>query len=255
MAISGAAVSPIMGRFTVPAFRILMALLNIRLGVWVRNPKLPPERGPDSAASRRRRVWHYLRKGWLEPGGLWVLKEAAGLADTKQRCIYVSDGGHWENLGMVELLRRHCTHVVVVDASGDPSLIDVARAISIARSELAIEVHIDLSPLLQADDGQATVPVVVGSIRYPDGDMGDIYVARCVLWPEAPIDLRLYADHDRPFPVHPTSNQFMPGERFDAYRALGWSVGDNLASLARLPPSSRDERWGPSVGGSFGKSA
>jgi hypothetical protein len=248
MAISGAAVSPMMGRFTVPAFRLLMALLNIRLGVWVPNPKQPHDTSITTDAPNT--AWQYLRRGWFEPGGWWVLKEALGLADTspKRRYIYVSDGGHWENLGVIELLRRRCTHIVVVDASGDPSLLDIGRAISIARAELGVEVQLDLAPLAQNDGRSATAPVVVGTFRYPNGDVGDIYVARCVMWPEAPIDLRLYTEHDRLFPNHPTSNQFMPGERFDAYRALGWSVGDRLATLIRLPPQSRDEPWLGSTG-------
>ena len=32
--------------------------------------------------------------------------------------LYVSDGGHWENLGIVEALRRGCTELIVISASG-----------------------------------------------------------------------------------------------------------------------------------------
>lgn len=241
MAISGAAVSPIMGRYTVPAFRLLMALMNVRLGVWIPNPaKATVERKRD--LRKVGKVIDYLWRGWLEPGGWWVLREALGLAGVRARYLHVSDGGHWENLGMVELLRRHCTHVVVIDASGDPSLTDVARAISIARNELGVEVHLDLANFVTTDGDLPASPVAVGSIHYADGDVGDIYYLRCALWPEAPTDLAIYAEHDRPFPLHPTSNQFMPGDRFDAYRALGWHAAQCLARLIRLPPPQWDER-------------
>jgi hypothetical protein len=49
--------------------------------------------------------------------------------------------------------------------------------------------------------------------------------ARCVLWESAPADLQLFAAENRLFPNHPTANQFLSGDVFDAYRALGYAVG------------------------------
>ena len=242
MAISGAALSPMMGRLTLPAFRFLMAMLNIRLGVWVRNPardaldvSLPPKSQP------LRRTWRYVVRGWREPGAWYVLKEALGLANAGGRYVYVSDGGHWENLGLTELLRRRCTHIVAVDASGSPGLGDVGRAIAIARAELGVDVHLDPRCTSPGDDGLAASPVASGTFTYPDGEEGKIDFARCVLWKDAPVDLHLFAEHERRFPNHPTSNQFLSGDVFDAYRALGWAVGGRLAERMRLPPPSFDE--------------
>ena len=65
---------------------------------------------------------------------------------------------------------------------------------------------------------------------------------RSVLWEGAPSDLHLFASHDQRFPNHPTSNQFLSGELFDAYRALGWAVGKELVELLNLPPAQYDER-------------
>jgi hypothetical protein len=244
MAISGAAVSPLMGRFTLPAFRFLMAMLNIRLGVWLRNPNSPREKlDPDAPWLRHK--WEYIVRGWREPGALYVLKEGLGLADTKGRYIYVSDGGHWENLGLTELLRRGCTEVVVIDASGDPDLGDIAQAMAVARAELGIEFDLDPLPTMAGDDGLAETPVTQGSFKYPDGGEGTIYYTRSVLWKEAPSDLRLFVEREQQFPNHPTSNQFLSGELFDAYRALGGAVGERLAShLEMLPPEIGD----PSAG-------
>jgi hypothetical protein len=240
MAISGAAVSPLMGRFTLPGFRFLMAMLNIRLGVWLRNPNFPREKS-NPEASWLRGKWEYVVRGWREPGALYVLKEGLGLADTKGRYIYVSDGGHWENLGLTELLRRQCTEIVVVDASGDPGLGDIGRAMAVDRAELGIEFELEPLETLAGEDGLAETPVTKGSFEYPDGREGTIFYARSVLWPEAPSDLRLYADREQRFPNHPTSNQFLSGELFDAYRALGGAVGDCLsAQLDLLPPESWD---------------
>lgn len=244
MAISGAAVSPLMGRFTLPGFRFLMAMLNVRLGVWLRNPNHPCEE-PDPKAPWWRRRWQYLVQGWREPGAMYVLKEGLGLADTKGRYIYVSDGGHWENLGLTELLRRDCTEIVVIDASGDPGLGDIGRAMAVARAELGIEFDLDPRVTMAGENGLAKTPVVKGAFEYPDGRGGTIYYARSVLWKEAPSDLRLFAEREQRYPNHPTSNQFLSGELFDAYRALGWAVGGRLlGDLEGLPPESWDvQAW------------
>jgi hypothetical protein len=188
-----------------------------------------------------RRAWRYVVRGWYEPGALYVLKEALGLATAKGRYIYVSDGGHWENLGLTELLRRRCTHVVVVDASGDAGLGDIGRAIAVSRAELGVDVKLDPRATLADDDKLAAGPVAVGTVRYPDGQEGDIYYARSVLWDDAPSDLHLFARREPLFPNHPTANQFLSGEVFDAYRTLGYAVGEHLVSKLRLPPAQRDE--------------
>ncbi|HYX97557.1 MAG TPA: hypothetical protein VE823_21065 [Geodermatophilus sp.] len=240
MAISGAAISPTMGRFTLPALRLLMALANLRLGVWIPNPfrgggtAAPPSRGHSLV----RRVGRALAAGWREPGGLYVLKEAIGLAGTRGRFIHVSDGGHWENLGLVELIRRRCTHMIVVDASvgGRSPLQDIARAAALARSDLGAEVRLDPAATLPSvATGRAEEPVAVGSVTYPDGSMGVIYYARSVLWDGVPMDLAVFREKDHQFPQHPTFNQLFSGEQFDAYRALGWEVAAALAQRANVP--------------------
>lgn len=246
MAISGAALSPVMGRFTRPAFRFLMALLNVRLGVWVPNPHrrpAPPLPAPESPG-RRKRLWDYFVSGWREPGALYVLREALGRADTRGRFIYLTDGGHWENLGVVELLRRRCTDVYVVDASGNRlhPLADLGRAISLARSELGVEIRIDPRPTLPGDDGATQRPWASGTITYPDGTEGRIYYVRATLWDGAPFDLAQFRALEPAFPRHPTADQFLSGDAFDAYRGLGWAAVDCLLHTVPGTPVELDER-------------
>jgi hypothetical protein len=241
MAISGAAISPLMGRFTLPAFRFLLAMLNVRLGVWIRNPDGSPVAEVDASAPWFRRARRYVKRGWQEPGAWYVLKEGLGLAGRSDKYIYVSDGGHWENLGLTELLRKRCSHIVVVDASGDRHLGDIARAVAIARAELGVEIQLDPRPTSPGDDGLAEQPVQVGRFRYPDGREGDIFYARCVMWKDAPSDLHILRRRETLFPHHPTSNQFLSGELFDAYRALGSAVGKRLAKAIALPDPRYDE--------------
>jgi hypothetical protein len=104
---SGAAISPAMGRFKRGSTGALLALANVRLGMWMPNPRyVASAPGDDDRPAFPRRRLSYL------------LKEMFGIHDIEDIYVYVTDGGHWENLGVVELLRRRCTEVFCFDAAG-----------------------------------------------------------------------------------------------------------------------------------------
>lgn len=125
-AVSGAAVSPASGRITHPIKAFLMSLLNARLGLWIRNPS---DRTMEASDSRL--------------AVIPFMRELLGLRANIHRRIHLSDGGHFENLGLYELLRRGCSVIVVVDASCDPkgSDDDFGNAIRRARIDLGIEIQ------------------------------------------------------------------------------------------------------------------
>lgn len=259
MAVSGAALSPLMGRFTYRPLRFLMAMTNIRLGVWIRNPRhrdWNPDSGRDSVQTapagriaRRatpRRVAERLLgasltetiiNGWYEPGALYVLREALGATKSSHRFIYLTDGGHWENLGLVELLRRRCTHVLCFDASGDAGsgLGDIGRAIALARSELGVDIEIDPRPTMPAKRFSDDV-AVRGLIKYPDpGQEARLVYARAVLTEQSSWDLLAYQARDGQFPNHSTSQQIFTDEQFESYRALGYQAGCRALKLLNIP--------------------
>src|SRR5262249_32936048 len=105
MAISGAAASPSQGYHSSPATAFLMTLFNVRLGAWLANPA------------------RHLKDELQRSGpafALWPLaSEMFGLADDRGRYLYLSDGGHFENLGVYEMLRRRCRFILVIDADED----------------------------------------------------------------------------------------------------------------------------------------
>ncbi|HUK92342.1 MAG TPA: hypothetical protein VLZ81_18210, partial [Blastocatellia bacterium] len=101
MAISGAAASPNMGYYSSPVVTFLMALFNARLGWWLGNPGEPGERtyklqGPGFA---------------LKP----MVSETLGMTTDRSSYVYLSDGGHFENLGLYEMVRRRCHFIVAID--------------------------------------------------------------------------------------------------------------------------------------------
>ena len=110
VAMSGAAVSPLAGRYAsvVAPYRLLLTLLNVRVGMWVRNPLWALPNSPE----RRAPTLLQILRGWpttqwllWRPGSTQVLIEAAGRSSIADRWIYLSDGGHLDNTGLVEGVR------------------------------------------------------------------------------------------------------------------------------------------------------
>jgi hypothetical protein len=107
MAISGAAAASNMGA-NLRRWAITLALLNVRLGFWFPNPK-----------SFRKHPWW---REFLKYTNFYLLSEMLSLLGENRPFLYLTDGGHIENLGLYQLLRRRCKLIVVVDAEADPKM-------------------------------------------------------------------------------------------------------------------------------------
>jgi hypothetical protein len=138
--------------------------------------------------------------------------------------LYVTDGGHFENLGLVELLRRGCTMIYCFDAAGDDvkTFDTLGEAVALARAELSVEIEINPDPLRPVgSDGYSSTDFVVGSFRYRNKSEGLITFAKATITEDAPWDVRAFARKDKRFPTHGTVDQFFNEQKFEAYRALG----------------------------------
>ena len=228
MAISGAAASSNMGARTVWGLAPTLALLNIRLGYWMKNPRNLSKRPSMSAWVRfRRRRYPYL------------LSEMFGMLDENSASIYLTDGGHIENLGLYELLRRRCRAIIVVDVEADPnmnfqSLIDVQR---FARIDLGVRVRLpwqeirDQAQALNAQfekgdiagiKGRANAAhAAVGTIEYGPGETGVILYVKAALTGGENDYILGYKARNPSFPHETTGDQFFSEEQFEVYRALG----------------------------------
>jgi Patatin-like phospholipase len=150
MAVSGAAVSSNMGAQNIKPLTATLALLNIRLGYWLRNPRRLAD-APPPTLQERGRVSEFRRKNNLA-ANYYFLAEIFGLLSENLKSIYLTDGGHIENLGIDELLRRRCRVIIAVDAEADPqmafgcfnmleryALIDLGIRIDLPWEQIAIE--------------------------------------------------------------------------------------------------------------------
>lgn len=123
--ISAAAMNPGMGMYSNQMLSVLMTMFNARLGFWISNPRI--------LEKTRAIVW------WP----IYFFRELLGRIGSNNTMINISDGGHIENLGVYELLRRGCRLIVAVDAGEDKSyaFTDLNNLIIRARNELGLEIR------------------------------------------------------------------------------------------------------------------
>jgi hypothetical protein len=241
VAMSGAALSPSMGKMTRRPLTFLLALANVRLGVWVPNPRWVAatanafggrsELSPKAAEL----CWRRLRRA--RPS--YLVRELIGRNRIDAKYLYVTDGGHYENLGLVELLRRGCTRIYCFDASGGQDFQELGDAVALARSELGVEISIDPTPLVPASpDNIAAANVVRGSFTYMDEAdgtpvEGTLVYARNVMTADAPWDVKAHHERDPGFPHDATADQLYTDQKFESYRALGFCAGGHAVNLMR----------------------
>lgn len=218
VAVSGAAVSPAMGRETRAPIRVLLGLANVRLGLWLPNPLLTT---PDHPVGG---VWNLMKWQLHQPGPLSLLREMAGRTGLTRRWVYVTDGGHYENLGLVEALRRGATEIVVFDASGDSpgSWSAFGLAVQTARADLGVEIDLDPTSMRPRDGGEGAPTLVAhGTCRYPNGVEGDLWLCKLARPEKASWDVLAWAKGHPKFPHDSTAQQLYGDREFEAYRALG----------------------------------
>ncbi len=223
IAISGAAAAPNMGNISVGPFAFAMALLNLRLSYWLPNPRFFGDY----------RWFHRARAGW---SCLW--REALSLLHERGRYVNLSDGGHLENLGMYELLRRGCRTIVVIDGEADPTysfegLMTISR---LAAIDWGIRLRLDCSKLVPTR-GSSERSVVVGEIDYgPERPAGTLIYIKSSMTDTEPDYVRAYKNHHPEFPHESTADQFFDEQQFEVYRALGEHIG---VAASQLPELSR----------------
>jgi hypothetical protein len=228
MATSGAAASPNMGYHTSPTLAFLMTVFNVRLGWWLRNPRFPEVwRNPRERLSLRE-----------------LLAELLGLTTDERALVYLSDGGHFENLGVYELVRRQVPFIIASDAGQDAavSFEDLGNAIEKCRADFGIDIEIDVSAIRPVN-GRSTAHCAIGSIHYEKRNAslapGTLVYLKSSLTGDEPTDVLRYASLNPEFPHQTTGDQFFDESQFESYRALGYHIGRQVFDGARPPADAR----------------
>lgn len=266
MAISGAAVSSNMGAAMPRRMALTLAVLNLRLGYWMPNPahvasmaRSAAQAGPGGSMSRPRVAVARVKEGPAKASKL-VLRhpffaEILSRLDENSERIYLTDGGHIENLGVYELLRRRVRTIVVVDGEADPEMnfSSLVRLQRFARIDLGVTIDLHWKPIrdatLAVSRGEAPPPgaahVAVGAIDYGDAKGTLVYVKSSMTGDENDY-VRDYARRNPSFPHETTGDQFFSEEQFEVYRALGFHALNGAFTKQGLvagdaPPSTSSE--------------
>ena len=250
VAISGAAVNPNQGYNSNPALAFLMTFFNVRLGWWISNPR-KQDKWP---AGNNRPTPTF--------AALYLFRELFGKVNDAAPYVNLSDGGHFENMGLYELVRRRCRYILVCDAEQDAkmSFEGMGAAITKCRADFGAEIDLDLRPLqIDEKSGFSRAHCVVGTIQYPRpprlpgepqeepekrrpcpcmGDEDDdpytgviVYLKSSLVGDEPP-DLLTYQLKHPVFPQDSTADQWFQETQFEAYRRLGHHI-----TMASLPPA------------------
>jgi hypothetical protein len=226
IAISGAAVSSSMGQLTSPMLSFLLTMFNARLGVWKGNP------GTAGNKSWQRKA--------PPVGVVAILNELFGRKSAENPYVYLSDGGHFENLGLFEMVQRRCHRIIVMDAAcdRDHQFEDLANAVRKIRIDLGIPIEFPAG--LQIATGSHGAHFAVGTIKYgvidrdaPDGVL--IYL-KASLSGDEPIDVINFGKSHPDFPHESTADQWFTEAQFESYRALGQHIVVSLTPAVEPAP-------------------
>lgn len=229
VATSGAAASPNMGFHTSASVAALLTAFNLRLARWCPNPEKDQwkRNSPKSSAAP-------------------LFAELLGSTNGENTWVNLSDGGHFENLGIYELIRRRAALILVTDvgADGKYQFDDLAMAVRKIWVDFGVRVEIaeaDLDEIRpKAAKGAPRFSEkhwAIGRICYPEGiPPGYLIYVKSTIAADAPVDIRQYYDAHPAFPHEPTADQWFDEDQFEAYRHLGQIIAEKL--FDKLPVKS-----------------
>jgi len=237
VAISGAAVSPHMALNSIRSARMLLSFLNLRLSFWVKNPS-------ETSFSIKR-----------VPGIQCLIREMLGVGMSETKAwLNLSDGGHIENLGVYELLRRRCKYIVAVDAGQDAD--NTFESLTTLIRHAQIDFGIKITPAfddLRKDAETCLSPAhaVLTKINYPATNTeaegsGLLLIIKLSLTGDENELINGYRSAYPNFPHQSTADQFFDEAQFEVYRQLGVHSVEGLfapALIGKGEPPEKSSEW------------
>ena len=210
ISVSGAAASPNMGYNTSPLVAVLLTMFNVRLAWWFPNPG--------------KRFW---KARWLRFSLWYLVKELFASADEGNYFVNVSDGGHFENLGIYELVRRRCKVIIACDAECDPLLTfgSLGSVVRMCETDFGAKITIDIESIRRQTAGATSrAHCAVGRIAYGNGSRGYLIYLKASISGDEDIGIEQYLSAHPEFPHETTSDQFFAEDQFESYRRLGHHI-------------------------------
>jgi hypothetical protein len=263
LGVSGAAFTTGLGFRTSMALSLLAGLANVRLGYWWDSGVEPASRLDSAQLALGRRLGMFF--GTFYSVQSYLVDEFLGrFHGPTRRRWYLSDGGHFENTGCYELIRRRVPVIIVCDCGADPEykFEDIANLVRKARTDFDAEIV--FADQHASDHGQRSGPTVqhrprpfgpldglrrvnvkgelgpsrsschatVAKVYYRDGGHrpemagSTILFLKPTLTGDEPRDVINYAETHPSFPQESTLDQFFDEAQWESYRRLGEHVAD-----------------------------
>ena len=236
VAASGAAASPhagVAGRGITrnPLVSLLLSLTNVRLGYWIRNPR----------ASQTPKTWHkWFPPNLLAPG----IRQGLFGSGTTENAFFIelTDGGHFDNTGLYELIRRRVRIIVLSQGSQDLgfSMDDLANAMERVRVDFGVHIRFtsETYPLGAMRPAELGAVVkrgwAVGTIKYPGtNSQGILLYLQATPIAGMNADTVSYWRRNPDFPNQTTADQFFDEEQLEAYRELGMGIAQTAVQALK----------------------
>jgi hypothetical protein len=185
-----------------------MTVFNVRLGWWLGNPG--KSGSPD-----------YYKSDGPKIAIFPFIAEMFGLTTDDRHYVYLSDGGHFENLGLYEMIRRRCRFIVVLDSGCDPdsTFEDLGNALRKVRIDFGVSIEFDDAQIRAVAERKRRS--ALATIHYADAPEGYVLYVKPMLLGNEAADVRSYAATNPDFPHQSTSDQWFDESQTESYRLLG----------------------------------
>lgn len=234
ISISAAAASPGMGYKTSVLYSMTLFFLNIRLGYWV-----------------------FKKKEYFQLYRCIIDECFSVYKGNDGNRLFLSDGGHFDNLGLYELIKQGHKNIIVLDNEHDPTyrFFSLAKIMRQARTDFGCEIiFIDKLDLfnrnnisstyekvslnnneikLRKSSGYSDTRMAKADIKYKDGSVGKLLYIKPALLGNESIDIINYYKNNPDFPHENTSDQFFSEEQWESYRKIGFISGEETLLIAK----------------------
>jgi hypothetical protein len=225
MAISGAAATPEQGYSASPLVEFVLTLFGARLGWWLGNPK-------------RRSALMAHPTSAIVP----AIRKLFGANSAEAPWIYLADGGHFDNLGLYEMIRRRCRFIVVIDASPDPrcTFRDLGDAVRNVYTDFGVEVTFRAMDIRARESEGATRPgayFAIGTIQYSGNARPGwlLYIKPAYYGGQEGVKIGSYAAGHPDFPHENVLHNRLSNAQVEIYRSLGEYIIQQVCAGDQMP--------------------
>ncbi|OYW13047.1 MAG: hypothetical protein B7Z55_17510, partial [Planctomycetales bacterium 12-60-4] len=192
----------------------------VRLGYWLPNFRLA-EKAPDGTAAPIKNK---------SIGSPYLLAEMGGRIQENMNHLNLSDGGHIENLGVYELLRRKCKYIISIDGGANRDVVggDLQLLERYASIDFGLRMEYDIAQLQPFGEGMCKTAAIIVKITYSDGSLGWMIYLRPSITGNEPLYILDHWKLSPPFPYDSLLLQAFAEEHFEGYRCVGESSMKSL---------------------------